>query len=185
VHGANRLGGNGVAESTVYGARVGDAVAGWVKTAKHDEPNREQISSAQRSANEFLARANGESPWVLRDELGKVMWERVGIVRDGGKLKRALNEIAELKQRLERVSISGGRAFNLTWQQALDMHNMLAASELIARSALMREDSRGAHYREDFPNTDQANWLKNIYAARDGDGPKLWTEPVKLTRLKP
>ena len=111
--------------------------------------------------------------------------ERVGIVRDGGKLKRALNEIAELKQRLERVSISGGRAFNLTWQQALDMRNMLTASELIARGALMREDSRGAHYREDFPNTDQAKWLKNIYSACDGDEPKLWTEPVKLTRLKP
>ncbi len=185
VHGANRLGGNGVAESTVYGARVGDAVAAWVKTAKHAEPNPEQISAAQQRANEFLARAGGESPWVLRDELGKVMWERVGIVRDGEKLKRALNELAELKQRLERVSISGRRAFNLTWQQALDMRNMLTASELIARSALLREESRGAHYREDFPTTDHANWLRNIYSAQNGDGPKLWTEPVKLTKLKP
>ncbi len=191
VHGANRLGGNGVAESTVYGARVGDAVAGWVKTAKYGEIQPTQVTEAAGAAEGFLnpqssiLNPQSESPWVLREELGKVMWERVGIVRDGGKLKRALNEIAELEQRLERVSISGGRAFNLTWQQALDMRNMLTASELIARSALMREDSRGAHYREDFPNTDHANWLRNIYAARDGDGPKLWTEPVKLVRLKP
>jgi succinate dehydrogenase / fumarate reductase flavoprotein subunit/fumarate reductase flavoprotein subunit len=113
------------------------------------------------------------------------MWEGVGIVRHGDKLKRALNEIAALKERLSKTSTSGSRLFNLTWQQALDMRNMLAASELIARSALMREDSRGAHYREDFPNTDQANWLKNIYVARNGEGPKLWTEPVKLAKLKP
>jgi succinate dehydrogenase / fumarate reductase flavoprotein subunit/fumarate reductase flavoprotein subunit len=185
VHGANRLGGNGVAESTVYGARVGDAVAGWVKTAKHDEPNHEQVSAAQQSANEFLARPVGESPWVLRDELGKVMWECVGIVRSADKLRRALEEISQLNARARKMSGRGTRVFNLTWQQALDMRNMLTASELIARSALMREDSRGAHYREDFPNTDDANWLKNIYAARNGDGAKFWTEPVKLSRLKP
>src|SRR5437016_153125 len=93
VHGANRLGGNGVAESTVFGARVGDAVAGWVKDQKHgDEPKAEQISAAQQSTNEFLGREGGESPWPLRDELGKVTWERVGIVRHGEKLKTALNE---------------------------------------------------------------------------------------------
>jgi succinate dehydrogenase/fumarate reductase flavoprotein subunit len=184
VHGANRLGGNGVAESTVYGARVGDCVAGWVKTAKHGELQSGQIKDAQQSANEFIARKSGESPWPLRDELGKTMWERVGIVRHGEKLKQALEEIAALKERLGKVATPGTRAFNLTWQQALDMRNMLAASELVARSASMREDSRGAHYREDFPNTDQANWLKNIYVSRNGDGPKLWTEAVRLTRLK-
>jgi succinate dehydrogenase / fumarate reductase flavoprotein subunit/fumarate reductase flavoprotein subunit len=186
VHGANRLGGNGVAESTVFGARAGDVVAGWVKNRNHkDEPRHEQVSEAEVTANYFLERKSGENPWPLRDELGKVMWERVGIVRNGDKLKHALNEITALKQRLEIISISGARAFNLTWQQALDMRNMLAASELIARSALMREDSRGAHYREDFPNTDHANWLKNIYTARNGDRLKLWTEPVILSKLKP
>jgi succinate dehydrogenase/fumarate reductase flavoprotein subunit len=190
VHGANRLGGNGVAESTVYGARVGDAVAGWVKNQKYSAIQTTQVSEATATAERFLAlhsarRApDSESPWPLRDELGKVMWERVGIVRHGDKLQGALREIAELQQRLEKISTPGGREFNLTWQQALDIRNMLLASELIARSALMREDSRGAHYREDFPNTDQTNWLRNIYSARNGDGPRLWTEPVKLSKLK-
>jgi len=101
------------------------------------------------------------------------------------KLRQALEEIDALSQLALEMSALGGREFNLTWQQALDMRNMLTASELIARSALMREDSRGAHYREDFPDTDHGNWLKNIYIARNGDGPKLWTQPVKLTRLKP
>jgi len=186
VHGANRLGGNGVAESTVYGARAGDVVAGWVKGRHHsDQPQREQINDAENNALQFLGRKSGASPWGLRDELGKVMWERVGIVRSGVKLRQALEEIDALSQLALEMSALGGREFNLTWQQALDMRNMLTASELIARSALMREDSRGAHYREDFPDTDHGNWLKNIYIARNGDGPKLWTQPVKLTRLKP
>jgi succinate dehydrogenase/fumarate reductase flavoprotein subunit len=185
VHGANRLGGNGVAESTVYGARVGDAVAKWVKSAKIGELRREQIGEAEAAAARFLHGADGESPWALRDELGKVMWERVGIVRSGPKLKQALDEVSSLRNRAEKMKAPGGRAFNLTWQQALDMRNMLIASELIARSALLREESRGAHYREDFTNSDNANWLKNIYLARNGTGLKSWTEPVKLSQLTP
>jgi succinate dehydrogenase / fumarate reductase flavoprotein subunit/fumarate reductase flavoprotein subunit len=185
VHGANRLGGNGVAESTVYGARVGDSVAGWVQGRKHDELQPSQISTAQNTANAPLERKSGENPWPIRDELGKITWESVGIVRDGVKLKRALEQLDTIIERATRLSAPGGRQFNLTWQQCLDLHNMLTASALIARSALAREDSRGAHYREDFPKTDHTNWLKNIYLARNGDGPKLWTEPVKLIKLKP
>jgi succinate dehydrogenase/fumarate reductase flavoprotein subunit len=111
------------------------------------------------------------------------MWERVGIVRSGEKLKQALTEIDSLTKRAEKMKGAGRRPFNLTWQQALDMRNMLVASELIARSALMREESRGAHYREDFARSDDANWLANIYVARNGVGLKSWIEPVKLTRL--
>jgi succinate dehydrogenase / fumarate reductase flavoprotein subunit/fumarate reductase flavoprotein subunit len=185
VHGANRLGGNGVAESTVYGARVGDAVAGWVKGQPHTEPPASQVSDAHAAANTPLERKAGGNPWNLREDLGKVMWENVGIVRNAAKLQRGLEQISELDRRAAQLSCPGSRAFNLTWQQALDLRNMLATSALIAHSALAREDSRGAHYREDFPNADQANWLKNIYLARNGEGPKLWTEPVKLERLKP
>jgi len=185
VHGANRLGGNGVAESTVYGARAGDAVAAWVKTRNHEEPNRAQIDAAQAEANQFFNQPDGESPWPLRDELGKLMWERAGIVRNGVQLRQAVTEISALTERARHLGVSGGRAFNLTWQQALDLRNLLTAAALTARSALAREDSRGAHYREDFPEIDQVNWLKNICLARDGDGVKMWTEAVKLTRLKP
>src|SRR6266404_199983 len=178
VHGANRLGGNGVAESTVFGARVGDLAAKWTQAAKHQDPPPAQIAEAQRAADQFFERKTEESPWLLRDALGKVMWEQVGIVRDGAKLSHALEEITELQESAEKLGVTGGRLFNLTWQQALDLRNLLTASSLIARSALMRQESRGAHYREDFPGADNPNWLKNIYAARDGDQPKLWTEPV-------
>lgn len=185
VHGANRLGGNGVAESTVYGARVGDAVAAWVRGKKHDEPQNRQINQAEGAAKQSLECKNGESPWVLRDELGKIMWEKVGIVRGGANLNRSLEEISALTKRADSITCSGGPGFNLTWQQALDMRNMLTASELIARSALLREDSRGAHYREDFSQTNNADWLKNIYCSLNGKGPKFWTEPVKFDRLRP
>ncbi len=185
VHGANRLGGNGVAESTVFGARVGDAISAWIKNVKQDPPRAEQMADAQNLANKFFERKEGESPWSLRDELGKIMWERVGIVRSGEKLKLALTEIALLQKSLEYTAASGGRVFNLTWQQALDLRNMLTASELIARGALLREESRGAHYREDFQKLDNDNWLKNIYLSRDGASVKNWDEPVRFTKLRP
>jgi succinate dehydrogenase/fumarate reductase flavoprotein subunit len=185
VHGANRLGGNGVAESTVFGARVGDAVAQWVKQTRHGELSREQIENAQAGADQFLKAHPGETPFALREELGRLMWDRVGIVRDGQGLRNAIDQITELTGRLEQTGIAGGRMFNLAWQQALDMRNLLLTSELIARSALLRQDSRGAHYRDDFPQTDNTNWLKNIYLSRDGAATKLWALPVSLSRLQP
>jgi succinate dehydrogenase/fumarate reductase flavoprotein subunit len=138
----------------------------------------------QDFSEEFLKRSSGENPFVIREELGKVMWDHAGIVRSGEKLKRAIKEIEAFKQRVNKVASPGGRSFNLGWQQALDLRNLLTAAELIARSALMREDSRGAHYREDFPRADDTNWLKNIYATLNAGELKMWTEPVKLERLK-
>jgi succinate dehydrogenase/fumarate reductase flavoprotein subunit len=149
------------------------------------ETSRDQMDSARESALEFFSRSTGANPWQLRDELGKVMWERVGIVRSGKGLKQAIEELRDLSERAAKARVPGGPAFNLTWQQALDLRNMLTASTLIARSALTREDSRGAHYREDFPDLDNGNWLKNIYVRREGAEQKFWTEPVKLSRLKP
>ena len=190
VHGANRLGGNGVAESTVFGARVGDFVAGWVKqTNALDEPHAPAIAEACAGAERFLAPGGGNgaaTAFALREELGRLMWENVGIVRDGAKLQHALDRIADLRAQAARVSAPGGRVFNPGWQQALDLRNLLAASQLIARSALLREDSRGAHFRTDFEQTDNVNWLKNIHVAHDGaGGVKTWTVPVKLARLSP
>jgi len=185
VHGANRLGGNGVAESTVFGARVGDTVAQWVKGRKLGDVQSAQVEQTQADTDQFLERKRGENPFALREQLGTLMWERVGIVRDGQKLQQAVDAIHLLKEQAEQVAITGGHVFNLAWQQALDVRNLLLVSELIARSALLRQDSRGAHYREDFPETDNVNWLKNVSMVRNGDALKLWTEPVQLTRLRP
>jgi succinate dehydrogenase/fumarate reductase flavoprotein subunit len=185
VHGANRLGGNGVAESTVFGARVGDAVARWIRHANHQEPATAQMKEIEYSANKFIEAKKGENPWNLRADLGRMMWDQVGIVRHGEKLTQALEQILALENVLENLSVGGRRNFNLTWQQALDLRNMISASGLIAASALMRRESRGAHHRQDFPELDNSNWIKNIYTVKEGNKPKLWTEPVRFTRLHP
>jgi succinate dehydrogenase / fumarate reductase flavoprotein subunit/fumarate reductase flavoprotein subunit len=157
-----------------------------VKTQSHGEVQPDQVSAGQAFAEQFLQqRTGGENPFALREEFGKVMWDNVGIVRSGDQLRSALQTISELKHRAANFALPGSRVFNLGWQQALDVHSMLTAAELIATGALAREDSRGAHYRTDFPETDNENWLKNIYLQRDSDGIKQWTEPVKLTRLQP
>ncbi len=185
VHGANRLGGNGVAESTVFGARVGDAVARSVGAQSHTDAADGQVAAAKVAANACLERRQGENPWTLRDELRNLMWEKAGIARTGEKLTQALNELGEMRRRAGNLASGGQRAFNLSWQQALDLKNLTLGAELIARSALLREESRGAHFREDFPQTDDQHWLKNIYCQADGEDIKSWMVPVNLTRLRP
>src|SRR5438445_323590 len=96
--------------ATAVGAPVGDAVATWAKQARHETPPGGQIAQAEADANQFLERKGGENPWVVRDELGKLMWERVGIVRDGGKLKRALDEIDQLASQTGQLGVGAGRA---------------------------------------------------------------------------
>ena len=125
-----------------------------------------------------------DNPFSLREELGKLMWNQAGLVRNGEKLQAALNTIRELTERVGQMSVKGTRAFNLGWQQALDLRNLLLASDLIARGALLRAESRGAHYREDFPDTDDVHWLRNLYLAQAADGVKHWSEAVKLERLR-
>jgi len=185
VHGANRLGGNGVAESTVFGARAGEAAAKWCHAERPVEPHAGQFKSACAEAEKFLGSSNGENPFALRDELGKLMWEKAGILRSGEGLRLALDGLAALREHTGSVRVSGPRAFNLAWQQALDLRNMVLASELIARGALLREESRGAHFRSDFPLTNDAAWLKNIHLEAGADGPRNWAETVKLGRLRP
>ena len=156
-----------------------------MRPIKLSEPRREQVAETRAAADRLLGRASGENPFELREELGKLMWEKAGIVRDGQKLAAAISQVADLQQRAEQTATAEGRLFNLSWQQALDLRNLLTASDLIARSALLREESRGAHFRSDFPAAADAHWLKNIYLRRDGDGLASWTVPVKLEKLRP
>jgi len=180
VHGANRLGGNGVAESTVFGAVAGETAAAWCASAPLPDFDPAAAEVAAERAARFLLR--GRSPFVLRDRLNTLMWERGGLVRDAAGLGAAAAELAELGRRLEQVGVGGGRAFNPGWHEALNLENLLTVAPLILASAQAREESRGSHYRSDFPQRDDARWLRRIVSGRQG---VIASEPVALTRLRP
>ena len=184
IHGANRLGGNGVADSTVFGARAGETAAALCTERPLAPIDLAAARAAQEAALCPLGR-EGENPFALRDALQTVMWERVGLVRDAAGLRAALAALAELAERAERTGVRGGPRWNLAWQQALDVQNLVLVARLTAAAALYREESRGSHYRSDFPARDDARWLVNVHQQRQAPAERIWDEPVALTRLRP
>lgn len=171
VHGANRLGGNGVADSIVYGGRAGDTMAEDVLGRK--------ISRAAVDGQRWrrVARENGESSFALRKELENLMWEKVGLVRCGRDLESAMDQLNTLSERVEGANVNSLPA----WNAALDLANLIVVAKMVAHSALIRTESRGAHFREDFPSSDPA-WLQNIVLM---PGAGFQCKPVCFSRLKP
>jgi succinate dehydrogenase/fumarate reductase flavoprotein subunit len=185
VHGANRLGGNGVAESTVFGGIAGDVMADWVVGRPLPQLARGHADAAMAATTAALRRGEGgESLYALQARLRHVMWEHVGLIRTGEGLRLALGEIEDVAGRLEDVTVRGGPAYNLAWQDWLNLQSQVTAAWLIARSALERTESRGSHYRRDFPET-AGEPVAVLAGSADGAGFKVWTEPVRYTRLRP
>jgi len=186
VHGANRLGGNGVAESTVFGGIAGDAMADWVVARSRPHLPRPTMEAAARRVLDPLdgSGGDGENLYALQSRLRALMWEHVGLIRTGVGIKAALVEIEEIGRRAERAAVPGGPAYNLAWQDWLNLTNQTTVAWLIAKSALARAESRGSHYRRDFPEPSAD--LYNVYVGfADASAPEVWTEPVRLTRLGP
>lgn len=184
VHGANRLGGNGVADSIVFGARAGDTMAEYVTEETPRTVSRAQAQELCEYWRQPFASSGGENPFTLRKELEDVMWEKVGIVRHGKDLESAIDLIQSLAARATAASAPGDNIFNAKWNEAINVVNLTLVAEAIARSALLRGESRGAHYRMDFPNPD-AGWLKNIHLIPENGAMRLYPRPVEFTRLKP
>jgi succinate dehydrogenase / fumarate reductase flavoprotein subunit/fumarate reductase flavoprotein subunit len=180
VHGANRLGGNGVAESTVFGAIAGETAAREASDLPLPHVDAEHAQACEQHALAPLETDHGEDPYALRARLESLMWDRVGLVRDDSGLRAALAEIEDLRARCSAIAAGGQPRHNLAWAEALDVRNLLEVAALTARSALERTESRGAHYRADFPSTDDARWLCNVYLRQCRDA---WTEPVQFTRV--
>jgi fumarate reductase flavoprotein subunit len=151
VHGANRLGGNGVANSTVFGAVAGDAMAAWVKDAGLREPDRAAIDAAIEACERPFRSGSRENLETFRERLYDLMWEKVGIVRDATGLLQAQADLNALDRALDAYSLpSTERTFNLTWHDWLNLKNLVAVSRAIAVAAAARKESRGAHFRSDF-----------------------------------
>jgi len=187
THGSNRLGGNGVAESTVFGAIAGEVAARETPGGTPAQLDLAQVAEIERRALQPLdGGSSGEDPFAIRSTLEALMWDNVGLVRDGAGMNRALDEIQTLMERAACLSVLSSRRLNLAWTEALDVQNLLQVAEAVTRSALVRTESRGAHYRSDFPRQDDARWLSNVYLRyEDRSDPRLWTEPVAFTRMSP
>jgi len=186
VHGANRLGGNGVAESTVFGARAGDLAAQLSRERQHYVPDLAQANQGFERAFAPLRREHGASPFELTAELKEVMWEECGLVRRREGLERARCRLDELTERAGQIAVDGPAQMNYAWQESLDIENQLTVAKALVAAALEREESRGAHFRSDFPDQNDDHWLRSIIVSRDSDGrPKLALRPVELTRLRP
>jgi succinate dehydrogenase / fumarate reductase flavoprotein subunit/fumarate reductase flavoprotein subunit len=130
-------------------------------------------------------RPSGEDVYSLRDDLKALMWEKAGLVRHASDLKSAQQALATLDERAQHVRVSGSPRLNAEWHEWLNLGSLLTVSGLIVASALERQESRGAHFRSDYPDTDNRQYLQNIYLQREGEGMHLWLQPVQFTRLRP
>ena len=158
MHGSNRLGGNSLSDLLVFGRRAGVGASAYVKSLSVKPKVSEQV--IERALNSGLAPFNGnsgENPYTVHQELQQVMNDLVGIIRDGNEMREAITKLEGLKKRAKNVTVQGERQFNPGWHLSLDLENMLLVSESIAKSALVREESRGGHTRNDFPTMDK-NW---------------------------
>jgi succinate dehydrogenase / fumarate reductase flavoprotein subunit len=174
LHGANRLGGNSLSDLVVFGKRAGEFAAKFAKERGTAQIDMAQVEAAERSALEPFERgtksANAEGPYQIQYDLQDMMQSLVGIVRREEEMVRALDGIAKLKERAEKVAVHGHREYNPGWHTALDLKNLMTVSEAITRSAIERKESRGGHFREDFQNKDAGLGKVNIITKKNTDG---------------
>jgi fumarate reductase (CoM/CoB) subunit A len=186
VHGGNRLGGNALADTQVFGKIAGENAAMLAKSISGNPVvDRSEVKKSYSEAYAPLDRKSGSNSIELRKRLQKLMWDKVGIFRTGDALKEALDEIVKMRSRVATIATRNkSLGYNKEWVESLEIPNMLLTAEMVTRAALMRKESRGAHYRKDFNKVDNQNWLVNIHVAKCGEGMKLWTEPIITTKLK-
>ncbi len=189
VHGANRLGGNSLLETLVFGARAGRKAVQKVEKEKGSFDKgifEKRWKDFQSDLREVFDRKGGESSFLLRDEMKALMTLRVGIFRKKSDLLAAREKMKELKERLKRVGIKQkGFAFNHELINYLDLEGMLQLAEVIVEGALARKESRGSHFRLDYPDRDDQHWLRHTLAYRTSDGPRLEYKNVTITNYPP
>ncbi|AGW93498.1 L-aspartate oxidase [Cupriavidus sp. DF5525] len=186
VHGANRLGGNGVANSTVFGGIAGDSMAAYVSGVQHwKEPDQRVILSGIERAEYPFSKTPG-AIHELRDALAQTMWDDVGVLRNEQAMRRGLDSVAAHRDALLAMGVPDGeRRYNVTWHDWLNLQSLVDISRVITVSALARENSRGAHFREDFPEPGDLHSSRYTRVTADGDDIRLEMVPVKFDIVKP
>lgn len=181
MHGANRLGGNSLSDLLVFGYLAGTNAAEYAsKKTVHSAIDQDQAMRIIRNATDILNRENGENPYLLHEKLEKNMQVNVGIIRSKDELETGLAELEKIKVQYGTVKAKGASQFNPGWHEALSLRNLIITSEAVARAALMREESRGAHTRSDFPG-EQAEWLKYNIVTKKGENGNMQLRKVERT----
>jgi succinate dehydrogenase / fumarate reductase flavoprotein subunit len=177
LHGANRLGGNSLSDLLVFGKRAGEFAAKFAKEKGAANINMAEVEKAEQQALEPYDRGttstNAEGPYQVQYDLQDMMQSLVGIVRREEEMTRALEGIGKLRERAAKVAVHGHREYNPGWHTSLDLKNLLTVSEAITRSAIERKESRGGHFRDDFPNKDTGFGKVNIIVKKNADGTML------------
>jgi succinate dehydrogenase / fumarate reductase flavoprotein subunit len=183
LHGANRLGGNSLSDLLVFGQRAGEHAAAFAKQNSLGTVNAEQLASAEKWALRPYEHNGSENPYILQHKLQDTMQDLVGIVRQEDEMRQALERIKEMERASDAVSVEGNREYNAGWHTALDLHNLLTVSDIVTRAALERKESRGAHFRDDFPEKDPEGGKFNIVVRRGTNGEaQLTREPIPPMR---
>lgn len=186
VHGANRLGGNSLLETIVFGRRTGLRAAESIRDCDLQPVSDRILHDEEHRLNTLLSNPGPERAWQIRDDLGRTMSLNLGIFRTKQSIQEALAAIQSLKIRGEQMCVQDkGQIFNTDLIQALELQCLLEIADTIIVSALGREESRGAHYRADFPTRNDAAWLRHSLSHRQADGPHLSYAPVTITRFPP
>ena len=189
LHGANRLGGNSLSDLLVFGKRAGEYAGQWAREHGQGAIDDALVNSMMQRALEPFERVPGENPYQIQYDLQEMMQDLVGIVRKEEELAEAILQLEKLKERMGRVAVHGNREYNNGWHTALDLFNLLTVSEAITFSAIRRKESRGAHFREDYPNKDDKNGKFNLIVRKGADGrmqvvqqplPEMRSDLVKL-----
>jgi succinate dehydrogenase / fumarate reductase flavoprotein subunit len=179
LHGANRLGGNSLSDLLVFGRRAGLSAAEFAKSQGAVALDDGQVSRAAADAVAPFEREPGaDNAFLVQQDLQKMMQANVGIVRTASEMSHAVSELEGLRRRAENVPVTGNRDYNPGWNTAMDLRSLMVVSEAISRAALMREESRGGHFREDFP-AKSAEWAQyNIVVRRRGDEMEVTKQPL-------
>jgi succinate dehydrogenase / fumarate reductase, flavoprotein subunit len=186
IHGANRLGGNSLLETLVFGKQAGIAAAEYAAHAAPTSLHATDLEAVETPLRAWSQRAEGEDPSALRTEMQQVMERYAGIYRNETDLFEGLKRIRALRARFERIRVvDSSKVYNLNLTDAIEVGHMLELAEVILVGAYARTESRGAHSRTDFPKRDDAKWMRHTMAEKGPDGPRLSYAPVAFTRWEP
>ena len=179
INGANRLGGNSLSDLIVFGKRAGEYAAEWARQQGPPRIDDASARSAERVALEPFDRGSaGENPYKVQQDLQETMQSLVGIVRNESEILEALAHLEQYKTRAARVGVGGSRGYHAGWHTALDLRNLLAVSEAITRSALERRESRGGHFRDDYPEKHDECATFNVMVKQTGAGMQVSRVPI-------